>query len=150
MPVYLVSSIHWFKYGSVFTRPCLNVSACNLIQRKTEHNLNKFQILKPDYSSCTRGSKSSSWELTKRVFEIVLLKTLTTKSTKSHFPIRAELSLSARYLLFILLSINVCLNSWKKKNLKKPSANFEAFCYSFYWSISFKVGKVAMFCRLGY
>lgn len=131
MPVHLVSSIHWFKYGSVFTRPCLNVSACNLIQRKTEHNLNKFQILKPDYSSCTRGSKSSSWELTKRVFEIVLLKTLTTKSTKSHFPIRAELSLSARYLLFILLSINVCLNSWKKKTLKNLLQTLRLFVIAF-------------------
>ena len=29
-----------------------------------------------------------------------------------------------------------CLNSWKKK-FKKPSANFEAFRHSFYWSISF-------------
>ena len=35
-----------------FTRPYLNVT----IQRKKEQDLNKFQIFKPDYSSCARGS----------------------------------------------------------------------------------------------
>ena len=43
-----ISSIHSFNYGSFFTRPCLSVT----IQRKTEQDLNKFQIFKPDYSSC--------------------------------------------------------------------------------------------------
>ena len=34
--------------NTFFTRPYLNVT----IQRKTEQDLNKFQIFKPDYSSC--------------------------------------------------------------------------------------------------
>ena len=67
--VYLVSSIHSFNYSSFFTRPCLNVRAISSkapIQRKTEQDLNKFQIFKPDYSSCTRGSENSSSEIAKR------------------------------------------------------------------------------------
>ena len=34
--------------------------------------------------------------------------------------------------------------------MKEASANFEAFRYSFYLSISFKVGTVAIFCQRGY
>ena len=57
----------------------------NLIQPKTEQDLNKFYIIKLDYSSCTRGSKNSISEFTKRVVRIALqLKMLTTKSAKSH------------------------------------------------------------------
>ena len=60
----------------------------NLIQPKTEQDLNKFYIIKLDYSSCTRGSENSSSEFTKRVVRncpaISKLKTLTTKSAKSH------------------------------------------------------------------
>ena len=40
-----------------FTRPYLNVT----IQRKKEQDLKKFQILKPDYSSCARGSSSNEF-----------------------------------------------------------------------------------------
>ena len=39
----------------------------NLIQRKPEQDLNKFFMIKLDYSSCTRGSENSSSEFTKRV-----------------------------------------------------------------------------------
>ena len=39
----------------------------NLIQPKTEQDLNKFYIIKLDYSSCTRGSENSISEFTKRV-----------------------------------------------------------------------------------
>ena len=57
----------------------------NLIQPKTEQDLNKFYIIKLDYSSCTRGSKNSISEFTKRVVRFALqLKMLTTKSAKSH------------------------------------------------------------------
>ena len=57
----------------------------NLIQPKTEQDLNKFYIIKLDYSSCTRGSENSLVaSLQKELFEITQLKTLTTKSTKSH------------------------------------------------------------------
>ena len=37
----------------------------NLIHPKTEQDLNKFYIIKLDYSSCTRGSENSSSEFTK-------------------------------------------------------------------------------------
>ena len=75
-----ISSIHSFNYGSFFTRPCLSVT----IQRKTEQDLNKFQIFKPDYSSCARGSSSS--EFTKRVVRKCLTKNQV-PSTKSRFHI---------------------------------------------------------------
>ena len=39
----------------------------NLIQPKTEQDLNKFDIIKLDYSSCIRGSENSSSKFTKRV-----------------------------------------------------------------------------------
>ena len=87
----------------------------NLIQPKTERDLNEFYIIKLDDSSCTRGSKNSSSEFTKRVDNQKYQVTL--------FPIlNTELSLSARYFFFILSGINVYLNSWEK-NLEKPSAN---------------------------
>ena len=59
-------------------------------------------------------------KFTKRVARNCPTKNVTTESTKTHFPILTELRLSARLLtFFILLSRNVCLNSWgkKKKNL---------------------------------
>ena len=85
--VYLVSSIHSFKYSWFVIYTTLFECNRNLIQPKTEQDLNKFYIIKLDYSSCTRGSENSTSEFTKefsvRSF-IVQLKTLTTKSTKSH------------------------------------------------------------------
>ena len=96
----------------------------NLIQPKTERDLNEFYIIKLDYSSCTQGSENSSSEFTKRVVRNCPTENVDNQKYQvTLFPIlNTELSLSARYFFFILSGINVYLNSWEK-NLEKPSAN---------------------------
>ena len=57
----------------------------NLIHPKTEQDLNKFYIIKLDYSIVAHEeAKTQVASLQKELFEIAQLKTLTTKSTKSH------------------------------------------------------------------
>ena len=72
----------------------------NLIQPKTEQDLNKFYIIKLDYRSCTRGSENSSSEFTQE-FSVRNCPTKNVDNQKyqvTHFPIlNTELSLSARY-----------------------------------------------------
>ena len=139
--VYLVSSIHSFNYGSFVTRLCLNARVIS------EQDLNKLEIFKPDYSSCIRESENSSSEFTKRVVQNCPTKNVDNQVTFSH-PYWIMFKCKVLFLYsfeYIFLS-----KSLEKKLKKKASANFEAFRYSFYLSITFKVGTVAIFYRRGY
>ena len=92
-----------------FTRPYLNVKN----ERKTEQDLNKYHIFKPDFSSCARGSSSS--EFTKRV-----ARNCPTKHVGNQkYQVTFSYHVNARYFFFILLSINACIKFCEKKNFKK-------------------------------
>ena len=105
------------------------------ISSKTEQDLKK----KFRYSNLIKliaheEAKTQVASLQRELFQIAHPKTLTTKC-QIIFSYPYWIKFKCKILFLYSLSIYVCLNSWEK-NSKKLSANFEAFRYSFYWSIS--------------
>ena len=148
--VYLVSSIHSFNDGSFVTRLCLNArvisykTPCNLRQSKTSINWRYSNLI---IVVAYEKAKTQVASLQKELFKIAQLRMLT---TKSHFIVLYRIMFKCEVLFLFSFEYIFLFKFLEKKNLKKKPANFEAFRYSFFLSISFKVGTVAIFCQWGY